>query len=69
MSDQEAREKTAQDTIAEALVVGRTDLGTIGYRDLARYILDALAADGWAVVRAPFVKAYPWEPVPEGSDQ
>lgn len=47
MTDQEAREKTAQDTIAEALNVSPVDHVSIQ----AQYVLDALAADGWAVVR------------------
>lgn len=47
MTDQEAREKTAQDTIAEALNVSPVDHVSIQ----AQYVLDALTADGWAVVR------------------
>lgn len=49
MTDQEAREKTAQDTIAEALNVSPVDHVSIQ----AQYVLDALADDGWAVVKQP----------------
>lgn len=53
MTDQEAREKTAQDTIADALREIEADYAPGNASKLAssRRILAALAADGWAVIR------------------
>lgn len=71
-------EKTAQEAVETALlVIGENPDDA---HDDAPGFLDALAADGWAVIRTEWewfegrrrrkaIPASPWEPVPEGSDQ